>query len=197
MPNPFGAEVRMSNITEELFDTDPSTIEFAIGSVSDPSVGVRVFREDGTEIFNQTPGLGMFGDGGVYENNGVAYMLLYESQVDGPYKVYQLPGHLPCIDCHGTPAGMVVMNGDDASGGLTIFPNPTANEVTVQVPGRFAQKDATLLLMSSDGKVVRQYMLNGKSAFTFSVKGLAGGVYQCILVVDNLRTSGKLVIGSR
>jgi hypothetical protein len=92
---------------------------------------------------------------------------------------------------------MVVMNGDDASGGLTIFPNPTANEVTVQVPGRFAQKDATLLLMSSDGKVVRQYMLNGKSAFTFSVKGLAGGVYQCILVVDNLRTSGKLVIGSR
>jgi hypothetical protein len=56
---PSGMEwANMGYITEELFDTDPSTIEFTLVAYT-PFFGdfaTFVYREDGTQLFGQNPG---------------------------------------------------------------------------------------------------------------------------------------------
>lgn len=179
-------------ITQSLFDNDPLTVEFVLYMYGDFNFGMRIYREDGTQLFNQAPGA--LPD--VFEEDGTAY-LSFSTNLNGPIKVYQLPGHLPCVDCHGTPAGMAILNGDEHAKGLAIYPNPTDNDVTVEVRERYAREGSFLLLLNAEGKEVRRYSLNGQSKFTFSIAGFANGVYQCVLVTDGIRLSAPLVVGNR
>ena len=69
-PPPGMSWANLQYITEELFDTDPTTIEFLMTAHTSDGPGnmsVHIFHEDGTELFSQVPGTltgGLFAEGG-------------------------------------------------------------------------------------------------------------------------------------
>lgn len=71
-----------------------------------------MFREDGTTLFSQDPGSFTNGPlfidayGPIFRSAQGTFMTVHTSGVKGPpVNIYQLPGTLPCMDCHGAPAG--------------------------------------------------------------------------------------------
>src|SRR5436189_123913 len=77
---PAGTYNYMALVTGDLFDTDPTTIEYAIQV--DDGAEVRVYREDGTLLLSKAPGVLPSGPTmfPVIEVGGVAYL-----QIDASY----------------------------------------------------------------------------------------------------------------
>lgn len=187
----------MTYITEALFDTDPSTIEYVLVAVSPGSFGTYamfIYREDGTLIFQQNPGCftGQFGSPmdsyePIYMVDGQAYMIVYDQiLLSPPTKIYALPGSLPCWDCHGSP-GMDTNVGTgpvtDMGSGIAVFPNPSANSVTVDLHG---QRADAVLLHDAKGTLVRKITASGPHII-LPIGGLAAGRYTVVVLRDGLQ----------
>ncbi|HRH37679.1 MAG TPA: T9SS type A sorting domain-containing protein [Flavobacteriales bacterium] len=193
----------MSYITEELFDTDPSTIEFVL--VAGPSgmpgdFATFVFREDGTELFSQNPGsfvasLGLTNSFPIFTANGQTYMVVFTTGVYGPpTHIYALPGSLPCMDCRGTPtiSGLALDGGTvvDPTSGIAIFPNPAQSEVVVRFGDEGQRADAITIVDGSGREVMRQRITNTASV-TLSIDHITPGAYT-VIPLSNGQQIGSL-----
>ncbi len=180
-------------ITEDLFDTDPSTIEFVLQAhnISEPPFGaaVGIYREDGTEIFFQDGTTLNNGHTGTYlgysifNDNGVTKMLLTSGPDLETATVYQLPGQLPCMNCTGSPQGSGLMNGTGpevlGGDGIRLFPNPTNSELNVMIPD--GSPAANIHLMDAAGRLVGVYPVSsGKNLVP--IHHLSNGTYSCQLI---------------
>lgn len=196
-------------ITEELFDTDPSTIEFVMvaGSPSGPGdFATFVFREDGTELFSQNPGSMVASIGGyllssnpIFSADGQSYMVLYTNSVFGqPTRIYALPGTLPCMDCYGSPTtsgiGMGGNTVTDPFSGMVLQPNPVQDEVLVSFDKDAAQADVIAILDASGREVMRQR--SSSASTSLQVAHLANGTYTVLALRGGERIGSlPLVIG--
>lgn len=181
-------------VTEELFDTDPTTIEYVLQRVpTEPgiaSVGVYVFREDGTEVFSQDPGHLTWGPhidvnetGPIYTEAGQTYMLIHQPLGWPPATIYALPGTLPCLDCYGSPTSGLITGGaslSDPFSGMVLQPNPAQNEVVVTFGKTGVQVDAILVMDVSGREVLRQRSTG--PTVTLQVAQLATGSYTVLAV---------------
>lgn len=195
-------------ITENTFDTDPSSIEVMVMTIhTDGASGTRVIRDDGTILFENLS-YAQSGVGGYDEvnakpplfsdENGQVYMLL-TSYPAGPQphatKLYTLPGVLPCLDCGGI--GMGVEPSEMTGGGseLGLFPNPTTGDVTVTYTLPTGTGKAQLLLHDAAGREVARHVLDASGRASLSVNGLASGTYRCnLLVNERVRGSRTLLV---
>jgi glucan 1,3-beta-glucosidase len=85
---------------------------------------------------------------------------------------------------------------DKTPGQITYYPNPvTHGVVTFQIPGNFQDKNAELLIINSDGKVLRKLPIS-ELRREVSVKYLPAGIYQLLMKSgsDKITMTGKLVI---
>ncbi len=184
----------MSYVTEDLFDTDPSTIEFVMvaGQVSGPGdYATFVFREDGTELFSQNPGsltvsIGANSSYPIFTVDGQSYMLLFTSSVLGPpARLYALPGRLPCMDCYGSPTTSGIGLGDgptvDGSSGFTLFPNPVSGTVNVELGNLRAE---ALHVFDAAGQLARVVPVKGQQRLSFTTEGMAQGRYLVMALRD-------------
>lgn len=197
-PAPAGMEwTKMLYISESLFDTDPTTIEYAlIGSQQGwMGFGFFVYRENGTLVFQQNPGnmLGVTGGGPslmapIFEVNDQTYLLLYDGLPgESPTKIYELPGQLPCIDCTGQVVNgeLVTGQGTEVEGttGIRVFPNPTQQQLIIDL-GPEHQGTITVRLFDADGRLALQRDLLAAERVELQTGSLARGAYLCQISVD-------------
>lgn len=178
-------------ITEDLFDTVPATIEFAMTAYG-PSNAVYIYREDGTQLFVQDPGEFIASSGAgltefspIFTYDDQTYMVVNVGwSSDGSTRIYQLPGKLPCMDCSGFPTmnAQVLGTGDisvpDES--VQLFPNPATHSATLVFGD--AEVDAVSIFDVS-GKLVRTQNPGAGRSVELSLNGLAPGHY--IVAVAN------------
>jgi len=85
---------------------------------------------------------------------------------------------------------------DDFGGATTelkVYPNPTANQVTVQLDNAFAE-DATVRLLGPGGRTLRQYRPTaGEQTVNWQLADLPAGVYQVQIVDERGMRSRKLI----
>ena len=179
----------MGYITEELFDTDPSTIEFTMSAYSSAGPGdmaTFVYREDGTQLFEQDPGSMVSQLGGalasfdpIYTYNGQTYMVVYEHQVMGPpTHIYALPGNLPCMDCYGSPGangmGLGGTTVADPDSRIMLYPNPARNSAILELGN---SKADVVTIWNALGKQVLTLTAGTGTSITISLSQLAAGFY--------------------
>lgn len=208
-PPPLGYSFNpnLSQVSETLFDTDPTTIEFmlmAYTPVPGAPLSTAIIREDGTilqffENENQSPALGstwgmdVMNATSVFNMAGGAYLMLDSANVK--VKFYQLPGTFPCYDC--TTEGVVTGQEEVAAGGgnvMLIFPMPVRNEFNL-APGLPLTAGAKLLLHDTDGRLVREMPLTaGTTMVTVDTRDLAAGAYTCTISSGGKLLSRTLVV---
>jgi len=187
-PPPMGMQwFNMGFITEALFDDDPSTIEFTMVAGAGSSFATYVIREDGSVLFQRTPGNLVNGPiftaayGPIFSTPDGTYMTIHTGgAVGGPVEVYRLPGQLPCFDCYGAPQGEGINVGGTApelpTHGFTLVPNPAGSEVQVIVDRSLSDPDAVSVLDAAGREVLRQPLAAG-SKLVVPLSGLASGRY--------------------
>ncbi len=191
-------------ITEELFDTDPATIEFmlvAFDEETSTNGAIFVYRENGTEVFSQMPGSlvgglsgGTMGFAPIFQDGDQAYMIIRQSTFVGPITYYALPGTLPCMDCHGAPTTDGLVTGGLGSGtistGLVLYPNPSASEVVLACTA--CQIGAgTVSIVDAAGRTVAEHSFLGAERQAMNLHGLPAGAYVCLVSADG-RTKARL-----
>lgn len=183
----------MGYITDALFDTDAATIEFAIVAMPASGPGnfaVFVYREDGTELFSQNPGSLTNGVtfvnsyGPVFATEEGTFMTVHTSNVSGPpVNIYQLPGSLPCIDCHGTPhadgLGLGQADITEPFSGMTVLPNPAQDEVRILFSAGGAPVDL-VTVVDAAGREVLRTSVTDRSMLTLGVAHLTNGRYTVV-----------------
>lgn len=197
------------SFTENTFDTDPMSIELMMLTMSGNGVsGTRVLRDDGTILLSELghapsaqAGIGEpYAKPAVFEgDNGIAYLVLTSYPTNPPTesKVFQLPGVVPCIDCAGG-GNMTVGEGDrNATGSLTLFPNPSASNVTVNYSLPVDATAPRLLVQDAGGRLIRNVALNGSGNSTLELGGLSPGTYSVTLVADGQVLATQLLTVGR
>jgi hypothetical protein len=190
-------------LTEALFDTDNSTLEFMVTTYDSLGwLGTRVMRMDGTVLLEEPNHF----PGGAYEVVNLSISGCIMSTPDGPRMVlsrwnpegsivYSLPGAFPCLPSCGT-----LVNGlsDDHAAiqpKLIIQPNPAADEVTVQFPLADMQGVSNVVITGTDGRVIGVYDMRGDRTLHIDTSTFSNGQYQCTLI-SNTKTlaSAALII---
>lgn len=180
----------MGYITEALFDTDPSSIEFTMVAMPQSGPGdfaAFVIREDGNVLFYQNPGSLTNGPlfnqayGPIFATPDGTFMTVHTGGADGPpVNIYHLPGSLPCMDCVGSPQGEGMATGgvitSNALSGMVLLPNPAQHEVRVSFNGGSARADR-LTVTDASGRVVLRKAVAGNDQVVLSVAQLADGRY--------------------
>lgn len=206
-PAPAGYEwFRMDYITETLFDTDSTTIEYLMhmrDTLLTLNMGVAVLREDGTILFQAIPGqlLNSLGDhlsGGadaIFSANGQAFMILHTQNADPSLaqQIYLLPGQLPCLDCQGSPVSAFALGTEErttGAGGLAIRPNPTADRCTVELVGLQAD---LLQIWTASGQLVGVRPMN-TTVEVLDTSSLAPGLYQLVALKDGVRVANTPMV---
>jgi hypothetical protein len=188
-PPPDMRWASMGYITEALFDTDPSTIEFTLVAMPMDGPGdfaVFIVREDASILFSQNPGNLTNGPlfnasyGPIFTTDEGTFMTVHTSSVQGPpVNIYQLPGTLPCMDCFGSPMpdeiGMGGTINTDGLSGMTLVPNPAQDEVWVRFNGDI-RADALSITDASGREVFRTAITDGHPG-KLSIAHLANGRY--------------------
>ncbi|MBL7981902.1 MAG: hypothetical protein JNL52_08855 [Flavobacteriales bacterium] len=196
----------MGYITEDLFDTDPSTVEFVM-TASDLSApgnfGVFVYREDGTELFQQIPGSMVSGIGGlrssfepIFTTDEGTFMVVHGSSVGGPpVNIYQLPGTLPCVDCHGTPLPSGLVTGTPPADGISptasVSHDATTHALHV-LPGGMHVDEVSVL--DAAGRLVITQRVNTTERFTIDAARLTPGVHVVVLQDRGVRVASMPVV---
>jgi len=180
-----------SFISQDLFDSDPSTVEYVLSyfeAIPGGLPGVMVMRTDGTVLFNAFPAaisMALADEWGIYNTPGGAVMVIENNTQPPPYTstLYQLPGSLPCFDCTSGNIAMVAPEVEAVGEGdaMMLFPNPTDGAVSIRyaLPDRNGRAD--LVIFDLQGAVVKRMPVSGSGTLSFTTSDLAAGTYLCQL----------------
>lgn len=178
----------MAYVTDALFDTDASTIEFVLVAMDlEPpnATAVHVFREDGTQLFVQDPGalVNISGaDGGsapIFTTPDGTFMAIASAiPFLPPVKIYELAGSLPCRDCFGAPQSSSVIGVPEQvaiqPSSITAFHDAVSQVVQVSLNGIDGDEAG---LWDTSGRAVRVVRVQSGSPVAIDVAGLARGAY--------------------
>lgn len=203
-PLPAGMTwTEVSYITQALFDTDSSNVEFALRATTTmPPVSIATFivREDGTVLLSQDPGhltpdagIGVNETGPIFSQGGQTYMLIHQPLGNGPVNVYALPGTLPCKDCYGSPIpyGLALGGGSiaDPVSGMSLQPNPAQDQLQVSFDPLGTLPDAVTIIDATGREVLRQGMSGAR--VVLQVAHLSTGIYT-VLATTGMQRVGAL-----
>lgn len=193
-------------ISEDLFDTDPSTIEFLVTGTISGNYGTKVFRTDGTEIFSATdyaPALSNFfaatTEPFIYNTPNGAQMNLTSVGLSGDMRVYSLPGSLGCLECDGSISGFalggqeqIMENGNN----LGAYPNPTAENTTITYDFPASVKEAWIVLFNMQGAEIKRFSVRGSGSKMITTADLPAAtyIYQLQTIQDVLGTKRLIVV---
>ena len=185
-------------VTEELFDTDPTTIEFMMSvSTQDPfEYALKVIREDGSVLFSKEPGMiSSSADAStldirpaIFETANGAVMLVQE-MFGSPTEIYSLPGHVPCVDaCHASAyvaasVGVEVQAGS-GNGEVTVL-NQGSADALVQYRLPPGTTSGMLRIVDAEGKLVRSETVRGQGTLRVGTSAFGAGVYQVSIQPDH------------
>lgn len=190
-------------ITEDLFDTDPSTIEYLMIATETgviDSYATAVLRADGTLVFWIDDEV-TYSIGGeipytispyVFNTPDGAVLVTKRDipdQDEDEAHYYQLPGMLPCIECDGSLSASMMHVGlqedmPPPPQDVVTFPNP-ANTTTEIVFTTITANVLAVQLVDMDGRTVKRIPITaGVQRLTVSVADVAAGSYAYWLESD-------------
>lgn len=77
---------------------------------------------------------------------------------------------------------------------ITLFPNPTIDDFTIQIPSLSAQSEINLKIFDISGKLVRELSFKDKNVINISTAKWSKGVYNCVIYLDNKFLDRKKII---
>lgn len=189
--------------TEDLFDTDPLTIEYMVlASPSMPPGSQRLFiyRADGTVLTAFVPGSVNFNDfmgmsqGPVFNTANGTVMVVRRNYTTQSLLV-SLPGTLPCLDC----SGSVMFGGGTernvTSGSVRAYPNPATHAITVQYALPGSDGGHAVLFDVLGAEVRRVALVQPQGSVEIGTAGLRAGTYRCeVFAVDGQHAGASIVV---
>ncbi len=172
--------VIVAYITETLFDTDSSDIEYLI-NYQDGLLGygawyTRVYDESGTLLFsadssqlqNINASLPAYrsNSSGIYNTDSGAKMILIRDAMDLTTitSVYNLPGLLECTKCDGQRSTNTGITSGGINTDFKVFPNPSNGFSLVQYELPADAEQANLILFDVSGRELRRFAVDKSSA---------------------------------
>ena len=174
-------------VTKTLFDCDSTNIEYVYeravgGGLSDP---FRIFRTDGTLLFQEDSANGPFGFGGTYggsvdirpiknTSDGTKLFLQKKnSQYGSGILIYSLCGELP----------VMVYDFSDNQRYVRISPNPTNSKLNFEiVPPNNLDEFHIDIFDNNARQIMHEKVSWGQKTFTLDVGALSSGTYIFSLV---------------
>lgn len=162
-------------ISETLFDTDPTTIEYFLGYiVNDSKFYSRIANEDGEILLEEEDALTfeIFTTGryyySIYETDQGTKMQLYYYNDNGYIKtrIFSLPGSYPI--------GIEKVDETD----ISIFPNPSNGVNTLRLNPRINLKNGIINIFNSEGTIVKNLKINNNTnEINLDNSDLSSGTY--------------------
>lgn len=188
--------------SEDLFDTDPTTIEYMAMAYASPPVSQQVFvyREDGTVLaafdpgninFNSHSGLSW----GPIFNTSNGPVMIVRRAFSGQSVLVSLPGTLPCMDC----SGVIMFSGDEdripTAASMNAFPNPATNAITVQYTLPAGTNGHALLYDALGAEVRRVPLVTKQGTVEIITTGLPTATYRCeVVAADGQHLGASIVV---
>ena len=213
-PIASGLNFSIMYLSDSLFDTNPSTIEYMVFYQDSATFlpPVRIFNDLGSTLFSKDSVEPGWVDGYRYNfypsadpisytPNGYKMILRSGSNLSsfdtGAY-IYSLPGALPCNECsNGVVLSSVSPIGQGNNGSLmNAYPNPAKNSTTIdyKLPDGVNQGD--IIFFDLQGREVKTFTVDGTfNSLLVSTADLAAGTYLYVLRAGgNYVGSKKMVI---
>lgn len=164
-------------ISDELFNTNPSDIEYLVIYTSNTSSNVvytRIYDENSNLIFSvDTLSLPLFTGASndnwspiYYTSSGVKMILyrpMYIPFADSNAYVYSLPGKLPCNDCtNGVVSGLAPNGGGYGNkiGVSNSYPNPAINSTRIDYAFPNGVNEGEIVFYDLQGKDIKRYKVD-------------------------------------
>lgn len=189
----FLADIKF--VSEKLFNTD-SQIELAYTYYKYVATANSYYYIYGAKVADESGNTIMTIDGAQYvyviktgdtENKLFAYCFDYSVSPEKVWtNIYSIPGSL--ISAMNIPSSQPDVF-------LNAYPNPASDVVKLSYELPVNVKRASLNLLDSNGKTVKNFRIDGHSDhIALNISDLSTGVYHYYIEYDKLRTSSKKII---
>lgn len=187
-------------ISETLFDTNPSTVEYFFFYSTQVSVGhVRVYDELGNTLFSKDSvnyqGSVNYGNEEFISYTPSGAKMIIFGQYSGAF-VYSLPGTLPCHDCTNGITTSIVKNNDGVSTqNISNYPNPAAGQTTIEYILPQGTTIADLVFYNVTGQEVKRFKVtNAFHDIVINTSDLDAGTYYYQLLTNEGFKAGKKMV---
>lgn len=182
-------------VSEKLFNSD-SQIELAYTYYKYVATANSYYYLYGAKVTGESGSTILTIDGAQYvyviktgdtENKLFAYCFDYSVSPEKVWtNIYNIPGSL---------ISALTSSGSQPDVFLNAYPNPASDVVKLSYELPVNVKSASLKLLDSNGKTIRNFRIDGHSDhIAMNISDLSTGVYHYFIEYDNLRTSSKKII---
>lgn len=193
-------------ISEDLFDTDSTTLEYVLSSTDNGgNVTLYIYREDSTLLLQINTVYGIIAsEYGSYSSIPYVPILNTDSGTkmivscirNGAYttEIYNLPGRARTECCLNSLTNSVVhlVNQQEV---MKIYPNPFAENETIEYTLPLNSKRAELIITNLNGVEIKRYSLSAIQNKMESVTtGLAAGSYFFTIISDGNTIASKKAV---
>ncbi len=167
-PRPGGvlntSSLHVFYISEELFNTNPSNIEYFL-AYTDKSFIIRskIYDDAGNLLFSKDSiqynlGASYYGNQEFISYTTAGVKMIIGRQFGGAALVYSLPGFLSCHDCtNGVITSMQTPNGTIPNGKISNYPNPSTNQTTIEYELPKGSTNADIVFYNTTGQEVKRF----------------------------------------
>jgi len=214
-PSGYHGASYISYITNALFDTDTSDIEYLVNlPASCPNCidnKVKVFDESGNLLLDldsasSGSGLPLYNDPfPVVETDSGAKLVVFKrlnNSAGWPFAeshIYSLPGHLPCPVCEGGNGSQVAINEHNpASEDFLLsdpYPNPANSSFKIEYRLPANAKTGSITFYDTQGNKIKSYKIDIHSnTLILNAAEFASGTFYYQLITDTRRSIGKKML---
>lgn len=195
------ASVHAIYVSEELFNTNPSDIEYMF-TYYNGAGHIKIYDELGNILFSRdsvTVGGQTYLDYGtiVYTSSGVKMILSHKNGSDSAF-VYSLPGKLPCNDCtNGVVSGLANDGGSygERVGVSNSYPNPAINSTRIDYTFPKGVSEGEIVFYDLQGKELKRFKVDKTfDHLLISTADIPAGTYFYQLQTSNQASEGKKMV---
>jgi hypothetical protein len=206
------ANYNVTYLTETLFDTDSTDLDYALISSlsSNPNIPYfRIYNENGSLIFARDSCSFTWSISAIPQphtqlpiintDSGTVMILSYLTPSPSAQQfVYRLPGSLDCNLCV-TPSVGSEMNGTgEIHHGMLMpdpYPNPTGDKTRIDFTLPKGEKHGTIILYDLQGKEIKRYAVDDNFNYLLvSCSEIAAGTYYYQLLAGEKCIAGKKIV---
>jgi hypothetical protein len=198
---PYTYNIGLSFLSEELFDTNPATVEYilVVNGIPFSNTKTYIYDEFGNQLFFRDSASASFSFPGIqpvmYTSSGAKLIL---STMHG-YELYSVPGILACDECSsGTVSGIGTQGGEQPQRLVNPYPNPGNATITLpySLPANVARGE--LVIYDMAGKEVKRVTITDQfSSIELDAAELSAGTYYYnILTLAGVFPGRQIVIAN-
>jgi hypothetical protein len=142
------------SITDNLINND-TLLEYAVMHASNNSINSTwsILNEVGNVIFTAR-----------LSNAGPTLLKMNDKYyIYSDTTIYSLPGSLPCSQCSSFPAGIIEPQGSNGVAGLSVYPNPFSNVLTLEYYLAGSPDNAKITVNDILGREIQSVKLTNQS----------------------------------